>query len=204
MTQIDNKIKERISKIQELANRGIDGEKQAANIALDKLLKKYNINPSQVDEITKKQYFFKYSNELDMRLFVQLLHYFFKGVDFTIYKHTYKKREMSLRLNYLDNITISCSYEYFKRHMSQEWRKFSADEIRKKRKAKTKNKLRADLQEVFFTEYVVKSGICHPEQVKELSVSEMSAAQLEYYNKLQQIQGGKYHSQIDRETLRLN
>lgn len=203
MTHIDDKIRDRIAKIRELATRGIDGEKDAANIALEKLLKKYNINPSQVDEITKKQYFFKYATELDMRLFVQLLNYFFKGVVFQVYKHTFGKREMSIRLEYLDYITISCSYEYFKRHMSQEWRKFSAEEIAKKRKAKTKNKLRGELQDVFFNQYVIASGIYHPEQKKEIGIDEMSETQLEHYRKLMNIQGGQYHNQVEKETLKI-
>lgn len=203
MMQIDDKIRERIAKIRELATRGIEGEKDAANIALEKLLKKYNINPVEVDEITKKQYFFKYATGLDQLLFMQLLHYFFKGVDFKVYKHTYAKREMSLRLEYLDYITLSCSYEYFKRHMSQEWRKFSTDEIRKKRKTKTKNKLRADLQQVFFTQYIIASGIYHPEQRKEIGIDEMSPTQLEHYRKLMNIEGGQYHSQVEKETLKI-
>ena len=203
MTHIDDKIRDRIAKIRELATRGIDGEKKAANIALDKLLKKYNINPAAVDVIINKQYFFKYSTELDIRLFLQLLEYFFKDRDFEVYKHTYGKREMSLRLEYLDYITISCAYEYFKRHMSQEWRKFSSDVIRKKRKPKTKNKLRSDLQEVFFPQYIIKSGIYHPEQRKETGIEDMSETQLEHYRRLMDIQGGQYHAQLERETLRI-
>jgi hypothetical protein len=201
---IDDKIRERIIKIQQLANRGFDGEKDAADIALKKLLKKYNISPSQVEEITKKQYFFKYATELDIKLFLQLLTYFFKDQNFEIYKHTAGKREISLRLQYLDYITISCSYEYFKRHMSHEWKKFSSNEIKRKRKIKTKNKLRADLQKVFYDQYIIRSGIFHPEQVYQLDVSEFSPAHHAYYDKIDKIKGGTYHKQVEKERLKID
>lgn len=203
MTSIDDKIRERIAKVQALVNGGIDGEKQAAKVQLDKLLKKYNINPAQVDEITKKQYYFKYATELDKSLFSQLLTYFFKGVEFKVYLHTYNKKELSVRLDYLDYITISCSYEYFKRHMNQEWKKFSAESLKRKRTNKTKNKLRGDLQDIFFSQYIIKSRIYHPEQVKNRQYGEMSKTELDHYKNLQQIQGGQYHTQVEKETLRI-
>lgn len=203
MTSIDDKIRERIAKVQALVNGGIDGEKQAAKVQLDKLLKKYNINPAQVDEITKKQYHFKYAKELDKYLFCQLLNYFFKGVEFHIYLHTGNKKELSVRLEYLDYITISCAYEYFKRHMNQEWKKFSAESLKRKRTNRTKNKLRVDLQNIFYSKYIIKSGIYHPEQVVERADNEMTEVEMDYFWKAQQIQGGQYHTQVEKETLKI-
>ncbi|EPL7677463.1 hypothetical protein RG089_000598 [Elizabethkingia anophelis] len=203
MTSIDDKIRERIAKVQALVNGGIDGEKQAAKVQLDKLLKKYNINPAQVDEITKKQYHFKYATELDKSLFSQLLNYFFKDIEFQVYLHTGNKKELSVRLDYLDYITISCSYEYFKRHMNQEWKKFSEESLKRKRTNKTKNKLRADLQDIFFSQYIIKSRIYHPEQVRNRQFGEMSKTELDHYRNLQQIQGGQYHAQVEKETLKI-
>lgn len=200
---VDDKIKDRISKIQALVTRGVDGEQVAAKTQLDKLLKKYNISPAEVDEITKKQYFFKYASELDKQLFLQLMHYFFKGHQIQFFLHTGGRKEISARLEYLDYITISCSYEYFKRHMRQEWEKFSADILKRKRKAKTKNALRADLRGMFYAKYVQESRIYHPEQLKQKLPSEMTKAELEHYNRLQQVQGGQYHSQLEKETLKL-
>ncbi|SHK69359.1 hypothetical protein [Epilithonimonas mollis] len=200
---IDDKIRDRIAKVQALVTRGVDGEQIAAKTQLDRLLKKYNINPAEVNEITKKQYFFKYATELDKQLFLQLMHYFFKDHQIQFYLHTGGKKEISARLEYLDYITISCSYEYFKRHMSQEWKKFSADSLKKKRKAKTKNALRADLQGIFYSKYIEASRIYHPEQMKKKTVSEMTKTELENYHRLQEVQGGQYHSQVEKETLKI-
>ncbi|WP_312083589.1 hypothetical protein [Epilithonimonas hominis] len=200
---IDDKIRDRIEKIQALVTRGVDGEQVAAKTQLDKLLKKYNINPAEVDEITKKQYFFKYATELDKQLFLQLMHFFFKDHQVELYLHTYGKKEISAKLEYLDYITISCSYEYFKRHMSQEWKKFSADSLKRKRTTKTKNALRADLQGIFYSKYIEASKIYHPEQMKKKLPEEMTATELEYYHRLQQVQGGQYHSQLEKETLKI-
>lgn len=200
---IDDKIRKRIAKINELANRGVDGEKDAAKTQLEKLLKKYNINPQEVDEITKKEYFFKYANNLDKDLFFQLLYYFFKESHFQVYLHTFRKREISVKLDYLDYITISCAYEYFKRHMRREWEKFSAESIRRKRKTKTKNELRRNLQSIFYGQYILRSGIYHANQIKERSGSEITDTEWEHFNKLQEIQGGQYRTQVEKETLKI-
>ena len=200
---IDDKIRDRIAKVQALVTRGVDGEQVAAKTQLDKLLKKYNINPAEVDEITKRQYFFKYATELDKQLFLQLMHFFFKDHQIQFFLHTVGKKEISARLDYLDYITISCSYEYFRRHMSQEWKKFSADSLKRKRKTKTKNQLRAELQAIFYSKYIESSRIYHPEQMKKKLPSEMTKTELEHYYKLQEVKGGQYHSQVEKETLKI-
>lgn len=204
MTAIDDKIRDRIAKVQALVNQGVDGEKLAAKTQLEKLLKKYNINPAEVENITKKEYFFKYATQNDIDLFMQLVSYFvYKTDGFRVYKNTYKGKELSIKLDYLDYVTLSCAYEYFKRHMNIEWKKFSADLLKKKRTAKTKTLLRNELQKVFYHQYIIKSGIYHPEQVKEKKIEDMSQVELENYNRLLNIEGGKYHQQVEKETLKI-
>ncbi|WP_294203104.1 hypothetical protein [uncultured Chryseobacterium sp.] len=200
---IDDKIKERIAKIKELATRGVDGEKEAANLALERILKKYNVNPAEVDHITKKRYSFKYSSKLDFELFCQLLHYFFRGEEFDLERHTYGTREISGRFNYLDYVTISCTYEYFKRHMRKEWDKFAKASIKRKRKAKTKNQIREDLQGIFFSQYIMRSRIVHEDQIHERDLSEISQTEMDHMGKIADIEGGSYHIQVEKETLKL-
>lgn len=75
---MNNVIKDKISKVLELTNRGVEGEKEAAKIALERLMKKYNVSDEELEKIHLKRYVFKYKTQLDINLFVQLISFFLK------------------------------------------------------------------------------------------------------------------------------
>src|SRR5690606_26327674 len=154
----NDKIKDRLAKVLELVNRGSEGEKQNAQMALERLMKKYNISMEELETIHLKMYRFKYATSLDLKLFQQLLAYYFRDKDFTVYKDTFYKKEIVIELEYLDYVTLSASYEYFRRHMNSQWKKFSSAALKRKRKAKTKAKLREELYDLFYSQYIIKSG----------------------------------------------
>ena len=153
-----DEIKNKIAKVYELVKRGEQGERQAAEKALDRLLKKYNLSAGEVAKIHLKMYKFKYTSDLDKMLLCQLLTYFFEGKykKYTLY--TGDVREIGIEMEYLDYVQVECTYEYFKRHMNQQWREFALPLVKKKRTTKTKNKRRKELQDVFLanTSYPLK------------------------------------------------
>nr|WP_314287034.1 hypothetical protein [uncultured Capnocytophaga sp.] len=67
---MNDKIKEKITKVYELVKRGIAGEQQSAEKMLNKLLEKYNISEDGLNSIAEKEYYFKYSSDLDQWLFM--------------------------------------------------------------------------------------------------------------------------------------
>lgn len=189
-----DEIKNKIAKVYELVKRGEQGERQAAEKALDRLLKKYNLSAEEIAKIHLKMYKFKYTSDLDKMLLCQLLTYFFEGKykKYTLY--TGDVREIGIEMEYLDYVQIECAYEYFKRHMNQQWREFALPLVKKKRTTKTKNKRRKELQDVFFSKYIISSKIYLERQVGD--GSNYTQKELEDLYALSGVQGGKFNQQV--------
>lgn len=68
------KKEELLAKIKELAKRGESGEKDNASALLKRLMKKYNLTETDLNEEKKDYCFFKYSDDLDCRLVSQIMY----------------------------------------------------------------------------------------------------------------------------------
>lgn len=194
---MDDHLKDKISKIYELVKRGgTAGEKAAAELVLDKLLKKHNLTEEFIKTMYLKEYEFKYATNLDLKLFMQLHEYFFKGKQFDASKSTLGRKSIFISFEYLDWVLFSSAYEYFKRHMNAEFKKVCVPLIKKCRSVKTKNERRAKLQITFFGQYVINSKIYHQEQVGEIDLSKLSEKERSDRERLSQIEGGSYVTQV--------
>lgn len=200
---MNTEIKDKIAKVLELANRGIEGEKDAAKNALDRLMKKYNLSDEDLAKIKLTKYFFKYKTNLDMMMFQQLLKYFL-GRNFRVVRCTSGQKSLAVELEYLDWVTIDSAYEYFRRHAADQFSKFCLPHVKRCRTIKTKNAKRAELQEAFFSKYVIASNIYHPEQITQVDHNLMSNKEREASYKKSQIlgnvEGGQFHTQVAKET----
>lgn len=194
---MENQLKDKISKIYELVQRGgTAGEKAAAEVALNKLLKKHNLTEEFIKTIHLKEYEFKYATNLDLWLFMQLHEYFFKGKQFKASRLTQGRKSVFITFEYLDWVLFSSAYEYFKPHMNAEFKKHCVPLIKKCRTTKSKNERRAKLQQVFFGQYVMNSKIYHQEQVGEIDLSKLTEKERKDRERLEQIQGGSYATQV--------
>lgn len=188
-------ITQKLSKVYELVKRGEQGEKIAAEKALKRLMKKYNLTEGALDDLQLREYTFKYASELDLKLFQQLMYYFLKDKDYQLYKDTFGVKEISVKLEYLDYVQIETAYGYFKPHMNKQWREHALPMLKRFRKVTNKNKRRAELQHLFFTRYVIRSKIYHDDQ---LTNKQLKGKELEDAIRLANIEGGKYNQQVDR------
>ncbi|MDN3673101.1 hypothetical protein QWY99_08580 [Flavobacterium branchiarum] len=194
---MNEQLKDKISKIYEIVKRGTtEGEKIAAEIALNKLLKKHDLTDEFIKTMHLKEYEFKYATNLDLQLFIQLHKFFFKEKEFNAYKSTLGRKSIFLSLDYIDWVLLSSSFEYFKPHMNSEFRKFCLPLIKRCKTTKTKNARRAKLQDVFFGQYVMKSKIYHKEQIGTIDLSKLSEKELADREQLSKIEGGSYSTQI--------
>lgn len=115
-----DEAKIKIAKVYELVRRGEQGEQQAAEKALQRLLSKYNLSEEEVAKMHLKEYVFKYASDLDKRLLCQLFEYFFKDkYDGKLYTCTWRVKEISVEMEYLDYIQIESAYGYFKRSVAK-------------------------------------------------------------------------------------
>jgi hypothetical protein len=194
---MENQLKDKISKIYELVQRGgTAGEKAAAEAALNKLLKKHNLTEEFIKTMHIKSYDFKYATKLDLNLFIQLYGYFFEGKEFNASKSTIGGKTIYMSFEYLDWVLFSSAYEYFKRHMNTEFKKHCVPLIKKCRSTKTQNERRAKLQEMFFSQYVMKSKIYHQKQIGQVDLSTLSEKERRDRERLEEIQGGSYATQV--------
>ena len=191
---MNEKVKDKIAKVYELVKRGVAGEQESAEKMLNKLLEKYNISENELNSIDEKKYYFKYASNLDEWLLIQLIEYFFKEKKYNLYRiKNSGVKEIAIQMPYLDWVTLDSAYGYFKPHLNQQWRQHGLPIVNRCRTTKTKNKRREAMQETFFSLYIIRSGIYHPEQKKSKSLTEEEIKRLSI---LYGVEGGKYNQQV--------
>lgn len=203
---ISQNIKDRIAKIYELVKRGAtEGEKAAAKTALDNLLKKYNLEGIDLENINKELRKFKYSTSMELTLLAAILLVLVEDKEAikSASRNTYKCRHVEVSLTYMDYVTADCAYEYFRRHMKEQWNKLCIEYVNKCRKAKTKNRRRAELQEAFIQRYIINSKLYREGDIyeREIDLKALSAKELNDYMIMQQIEGGQYNRQMTNGLL---
>ena len=200
---IDQKLKDKLAKVYELVKRGTDGEKAAAKKTLDKMLSKYNLEGVNLDSLDKNKYHFKYSTDMEVSLIARLVKTVLNDPDCmdSAYRLIGSVREVVLHLTYLDYITLTASYEYFRRHMKTQWNIFCAPHIKKCRTNKTRNKKRNELKDVFFSIYCQQSNLYKPHELEPLKWDEMSNNEKKKWLQLKNVEGGTYHRQVNHGLL---
>jgi len=200
-----DELKDRIAKIYALVNQGAtDGERKAAKAALDRLMKKYDLDGVDLENIDKKYYSFRYTSHTESCLLGYIMSYFWP--DLNIRENAYitnydskaltRCRMIRVRLTYVDYITLDSAYEYFRRHMKAQWKKTCAPILARCRKAKTRNRKRSELQAAFLEQYVIKSGLVRKEDITQVPTSELSAGEQERQRAIQGVEGGQYSTQV--------
>ena len=194
---MNDKVKEKITKVYELVKRGIAGEQQSAEKMLKKLLEKYNISEDELNSIDEKEYYFKYASNLDEWLLIQLIEYFFKEKKYKLYRiKDSGVKEIAIQMPYLDWVTLDSAYGYFKPHLNQQWRKHGLPIVNRCRTTKTKNKRREEMQQTFFNLYIIRSGIYRPEQKNSNSLKSLTEEEIKRLTMLYGVEGGKYNQQV--------
>jgi hypothetical protein len=193
---MDEKVRSKIAKVYELVNRGENGEKVAADAALNRLMKKYNLDEEYIKNINKQDYRFKYSSNMELWLFSQLKEYFFTDKEIELFRDTYGARDIVAKLEYLDFVMLSSAYEYFRRHMKAQFNKICVPKINRCRTAKTRKKRREELQNLFFSRYIIASKIYRSDQVRKIDTSKLSEKELRDRMALDGIKGGDFKTQV--------
>lgn len=202
---MDNQLKKRLSKIYELVKRGAtEGEREAAKKMLDKIVSKHNIDIDQFEDLNKEPRFFTYSSIIDMAILRAVVNTvvgkpelnenacIVSGID---------KRVIGFHMMYEDYITCECAYEYFRKHANKQWLEISKPILSRCRKAKTRNKKRAQLRHFFLERYLIESKLIDEQHIISVSVSEMSDSEIENTMRMQGVEGGSYNPQITNGLL---
>lgn len=184
-------IQNRITKIRELINRGATmGEKIAAQKALERLVKKYNIDLSTLERTIKKEYHFKYKMDIEKQLFLTLKRFF--GITGQAYLDS-GKYELSLILGYGEWVELDCAYEFFRRDMVRKWRAHCTPLVKRCRTAKTKKNRIAELAPIFLSKYIIASNLYKDDDIETRDLSEKEK---NIFSVVGNVEGGKFNKQI--------
>lgn len=191
-------LQQRISKIYEMVKRGTEAEQAVAKTKLDAILAKYNLNDLDLDNIDKMERQFSYATELEVGLLYRIVKFLIEDSEAvkSVRRYPWKPKHVKVYLKYADFITVDCAYEYFRRHMNDQWKKFCRPELDKCRKAKTRNKRREELKEIFFNRYIIESKLYDATEIEEVDPDKMSRKEYKDRLKMRGIEGGKYNRQM--------
>lgn len=117
---------ELLQKIKALADRGIDGEQENAQVILTRLMKQYGISETELENEHREMTWFKYSEETERRLLNQIIYmvtgsggYGCKGI------HTgYKQKKLGADCTAAERLEIETNYSFFKIAMKKELETF--------------------------------------------------------------------------------
>lgn len=197
-------LKSKLAKVYSLAKAGTDGEKAAAQAALDRLLAKHNLEGINLESLEREWYSFKWSSKMEGALLVRIVKMFTEDADAlnSLHATSRQSREAYVSLRYIDNVTVSCAYEYFKRHMKAQYRKIVLPQIKRCRTAKAAKKKREELNEMFYSAYLIKSCLVKDSELVLLDTSLMSQKELKARYQLKMtVEGGSYSTQVQTGNL---
>lgn len=114
---IDEKKIELMKKLQRLAERGVGGEKEGAQKKLQQLMKKYNIEESDLSDDKLEDHEWKYHNDFELRLLKQTI-YKVMGKDGLNQMYHYrsgkgKKTIQGVQCTKAQAIQIGIEYEFY-------------------------------------------------------------------------------------------
>jgi len=112
-----------IKKVKELAENGIDGEKENAKSLLEKLLKKHKVSLEELVDIQTKQYKFCYKTKFERSILFQCLA---KYANINTYRNCLnnrgklQKNTISVELTPLQFLDVSASSKYYVKLFTKE------------------------------------------------------------------------------------
>ena len=117
-----------LRKIKALAEQAEGGEKEAAQAALDRIMKKYDLSESDIENERREEVFFDYSQEIERRLLAQII-YMVTGAPPCGCVGAYsnrKRKKLGADVSCAERLEIEANYAFFKMALSRELEFFFA------------------------------------------------------------------------------
>jgi len=121
------RLLQKIKRVQALARRGVDGERDSAAALLEKLMKQYGIAEADIAEERREMAWFRFKTTLEERLLDQII-YSVVG-DRPVYdrknRNTNRKYKLQgVECTAAERLEIELSFEFFNRAMQAELERF--------------------------------------------------------------------------------
>ena len=109
---IDEKLKSRLNKLRELAERGVGGERQSAQKKLEELLEHNNITISDLRQEDIKFYLFSYTDSFTEKLLSQCIVKIL-GIDAQFYKVKRTRNKLGIYCTPAQKVEIDLDYDFY-------------------------------------------------------------------------------------------
>jgi len=167
------KLIELARKINELAKRGIEGEREAAEIALDRLMRKHGITIEDIEGEEKTRCHFAYGSAPEKQLLMQVIASVTKIKSYFVPRNGNTKN-IVMDLTAAENIEIEFKYAIYRRLLKEEY-------------------------EIFYCAFVQKNKIFHPDAEAKEHVEptpEQKAKNRRILDMAESIKKGNIHKQL--------
>lgn len=126
MTAERERLLEKIKRVQALAERGVDGEKESAAALLERLMKQYGIEESEIAEERRETAWFRYKTELERKLLIQVIYTVTGKVAFgCVGTYTGRSRKkVGVDCTAAERLEIEISFEFYNAAMQKELERF--------------------------------------------------------------------------------
>lgn len=114
MNMTTTALLEKIKRIQALAENGMNGEKESAQTMLKKLMEKYDISESQLDEEVKEEYEFRFKDDCERRLLLQIFYMVTESNEYWNYNDK-KIKKIGVDCTVAQRLEIEACFEFFKK-----------------------------------------------------------------------------------------
>ncbi|WWU65592.1 hypothetical protein QJR26_04320 [Clostridium baratii] len=112
-------IKEKLRKIKKLAEKGTEGEKSVAIKMYEEMKKKYGVDDVEIDKEEIKRRWFRYKDNLEMRLLTQIF-YMITGSVETWVKVDKRYKVVGVECTEFEKEEIEFYFEYYREHLLKE------------------------------------------------------------------------------------
>lgn len=120
------RLLEKVKRVQALAERGVDGEKDSAAALLDRLMKQYGITEAEIAEEHREIAWFRFKTPLEKRLLGQVIFAITGRAAYgCVGKYTNRTRKnLGLECTAAERLEIEISFEFYKAALEQELERF--------------------------------------------------------------------------------
>lgn len=116
-----NRVIDKIKKLKELVDRGVDGEVFAAKRAIEQLCKKYDVNIEDLFKEEQKLYTFKvkYNNKFDRQLLFQCYSKVTNRKKISYYKNKLRPNIIEFELTHIEYIDLVGMFEFYRKEWNR-------------------------------------------------------------------------------------
>lgn len=121
---------ELLQKIKALAEQGVGGEKETAQIILQELMKKYGVTDEDLEQDETELTWFRFRDNIEEKLLAQIIYMVTNKIPYGC-KRERRVKKLGIECTVVEKMEIELNYEFYKKAMVEELKIFFSAFINK-------------------------------------------------------------------------